>query len=211
MYPLQARTGDNPLHASDQMPCWSPQESNCELCTRRPLFPAKYEPGKMSSWIITSTIVKKLTYSTLVKCVTFFKYFSTSHGTCERLLKPPKAVPFQTRPVTNWKGRVLISCPDAATPTITDVPQPCKFLVNREFYACRYHLSHKFTQNTHLMAALQSGPHHWDISNALETVVNTTISEINKNLLNWLIIVLWIHKFGNSKILCCGSQCNISK
>lgn len=61
---------------------------------------------------------------TRVKCVTFFKYFSTSQGTCERLLKPPKAVPFQTRPVTNWKGRVDISCPDAATPTITDVPQP---------------------------------------------------------------------------------------
>lgn len=62
----------------------------------------------------------------LSKAITFFKYFSTSQGTCERLLKPPKAVPFQTRPVTNWKGRVEISCPDAATPTITDVPQPCK-------------------------------------------------------------------------------------
>lgn len=40
---------------------------------------------------------------------TFFMYLSTSQGTCERLLKPPKAVPFHTRPVTNWKGRVDIS------------------------------------------------------------------------------------------------------
>lgn len=56
--------------------------------------------------------------------LTFFMYFSTSQGTCERLLKPPNAVPFQTRPVTNWKGRVLISWPEAATPTITEVPHP---------------------------------------------------------------------------------------
>lgn len=56
--------------------------------------------------------------------VTLFKYFSTSHGTWLRLLKPPKAVPFQTRPVTSWNGRVEISCPEAATPTMTEVPQP---------------------------------------------------------------------------------------
>lgn len=58
---------------------------------------------------------------------TFFMYFSTSQGTCERLLKPPNAVPFQTRPVTNWKGRVLISWPEAATPTITEVPHPWSY------------------------------------------------------------------------------------
>lgn len=139
MHSLQARTGDNPLHASDQMPCWSPQESNCELCTHQPLFPAIWT--RKDEFITSTRVVKKLTYSRRVKCVTFFKYFSTSQGTCERLLKPPKAVPFQTRPVTNWKGRVDISCPDAATPTITDVPQPCKFLVNQVLYTCRYHLS----------------------------------------------------------------------
>lgn len=33
--------------------------------------------------------------------LTFFRYLSTSQGTCERLLKPPNAVPFQTRPVTS--------------------------------------------------------------------------------------------------------------
>jgi hypothetical protein len=39
-------------------------------------------------------------------------------------LIPPKAVPFQTRPVTNWKGRVEISWPEAATPITTETPQP---------------------------------------------------------------------------------------
>src|ERR1700760_2721235 len=36
-------------------------------------------------------------------------YQSTIFGTSVRPLAPPKAVPFQTRPVTSWKGRVLIS------------------------------------------------------------------------------------------------------
>ena len=34
---------------------------------------------------------------------------SLSRGASERLLKPPKAVPFQTRPVTSWNG--LLSFP----------------------------------------------------------------------------------------------------
>ena len=37
---------------------------------------------------------------------------------------PPKAVPFQVRPVTSWNGRVEISCPAAATPMMVDTPQP---------------------------------------------------------------------------------------
>ena len=36
-------------------------------------------------------------------------YQSTICGTWVRPRTPPKAVPFQTRPVTSWKGRVLIS------------------------------------------------------------------------------------------------------
>ena len=50
--------------------------------------------------------------------------FSTSFGTATRLLYPPKAVPYQVRPVTSWNGLVEISVPAAATPTMTDVPQP---------------------------------------------------------------------------------------
>ena len=56
---------------------------------------------------------------------------------------------------------------------------------------------------TYLVTALQSSPHHRNISDTLEAIVNTTISEINEHLLNWFIVVLWIHKFSNSKILCC--------
>ena len=37
---------------------------------------------------------------------------------------PPKAVPFQTRPVISWNGRVDISFPAPATPMIVDTPQP---------------------------------------------------------------------------------------
>ena len=39
------------------------------------------------------------------------KYESTIRGTSVRPRAPPKAVPFQTRPVTSWKGRVEISRP----------------------------------------------------------------------------------------------------
>lgn len=49
----------------------------------------------------------------------------TGHDTCFIILSlPPKAVPFQTRPVTSWNGRVDISCPAAATPMMVDTPQP---------------------------------------------------------------------------------------
>ena len=51
-------------------------------------------------------------------------YQSTNFGTSVRPLAPPKAVPFQTRPVTSWKGRVEISAPAGATPMMTDTPQP---------------------------------------------------------------------------------------
>lgn len=37
---------------------------------------------------------------------------------------PPKAVPFQTRPVTSWNGLVEISCPAPATPMMILSPHP---------------------------------------------------------------------------------------
>ena len=51
-------------------------------------------------------------------------YQSTIFGTSVRPRAPPKAVPFQTRPVTSWNGRVAISAPAGATPITTDTPQP---------------------------------------------------------------------------------------
>ena len=51
-------------------------------------------------------------------------YSSTRPGSSVRPLTPPKAVPVQERPVTSWKGRVLISVPAGATPMMTLLPQP---------------------------------------------------------------------------------------
>src|SRR6185312_11973201 len=51
-------------------------------------------------------------------------YQSTIRGTSVRPRAPPKAVPFQTLPVTNWNGRVEISAPAGATPITIDWPQP---------------------------------------------------------------------------------------
>jgi hypothetical protein len=46
----------------------------------------------------------------------FPMYQSTIFGTSVRPRAPPNVAPFHTRPVTSWNGRVLISCPLAATP-----------------------------------------------------------------------------------------------
>ncbi len=51
-------------------------------------------------------------------------YQSTILGTSVRPRAPPNAVPFQTRPVTSWNGRVAISLPASATPITTETPQP---------------------------------------------------------------------------------------
>src|SRR3981081_3648201 len=51
-------------------------------------------------------------------------YQSTIFGTSVRPRAPPNAVPFQTRPVTSWNGRVAISAPAGATPITMDWPQP---------------------------------------------------------------------------------------
>ena len=51
-------------------------------------------------------------------------YQSTIRGTSVRPRAPPNAVPFHTRPVTSWNGRVAISWPAPATPMITLTPQP---------------------------------------------------------------------------------------
>ena len=48
----------------------------------------------------------------------------TSIGIASRVFQPPKAVPRQRRPVMNWKGRVAISLPLAATPMMQHWPQP---------------------------------------------------------------------------------------
>src|SRR5437868_15199857 len=51
-------------------------------------------------------------------------YQSTILGTSVRPRAPPNALPFHTRPVTSWNGRVEISLPASATPITTETPQP---------------------------------------------------------------------------------------
>ena len=51
-------------------------------------------------------------------------YQSTIFGTSVRPRAPPKAVPFQTRPVTSWKGRVEISWPAPRHADDRCSPQP---------------------------------------------------------------------------------------
>src|SRR5882672_3674338 len=48
-------------------------------------------------------------------------YQSTIFGTSVRPRAPPNAEPFQTRPVTSWKGLVAISAPAGATPMMIDI------------------------------------------------------------------------------------------
>lgn len=70
---------------------------------------------------------------------------------------PPKAVPFQVRPVTSWKGRVEISCPAAATPMMTLVPHPL-------WQASRAALCHQETilehQNHNHLCRILTAPGH---------------------------------------------------
>ena len=48
----------------------------------------------------------------------------TSFGTSCLVFHPPKAVPFQVRPVMSWKGLVASYLPAAATPITHDSPNP---------------------------------------------------------------------------------------
>ena len=73
-------------------------------------------------------------------------YQSTIFGTSVRPRAPPKAVPFQTRPVTSWNGRVAISWPAPATPMMIDYAPAA-------------------------VAGFQRLAHHGDVAGAVEGVV----------------------------------------
>ena len=59
-----------------------------------------------ASLILSSGMVWVIRSSMLIF---FSMYQSTIFGTSVRPLAPPNAVPFHTRPVTSWNGRVAIS------------------------------------------------------------------------------------------------------
>ena len=84
-------------------------------------------------------------------------YQSTIRGTSVRPRAPPKAVPFQTRPVTSWNGRVAISRPASATPMIVaDAPAA--------------------------VAAFERLAHHVGIAGAVEAVVGAAVGQVDDRL-----------------------------
>lgn len=58
----------------------------------------------------------------------------------------------------------------------------------------------------YLVTAFQGSPHYRDIPDALKTIIDTTIRKINKDLLYRFVMVLGVHKFSHSKLLCCKSK-----
>ena len=82
-------------------------------------------------------------------------YQSTIFGTSVRPRAPPNAVPFQTRPVTSWNGRVAISWPAPATPMMTLTPQP-------------------------RVAAFERLAHHLHVADALEAVIGAALGQIDE-------------------------------
>ncbi len=79
-------------------------------------------------------------------------YQSTIFGTSVRPRAPPKAVPFQTRPVTSWNGRVLISLPGAGDAD-----------------------DHRYAPAA--MAAFERLAHEVDVADAFEAVVRAAVGE----------------------------------
>src|SRR3954462_8711910 len=97
----------------------------------------------------------------------FSMYQSTIRGTSVRPRAPPKAEPFQTRPVTSWKGRVAISCPAPATPVTTLTPQP------------PWQPS-PAPPPPAAVAALERLPHQRDVADALEAVVGAAAGQLDQ-------------------------------
>lgn len=85
-------------------------------------------------------------------------------------------------------------------------PSPASFPKKSDFYLIPGHVDINSDATYYLVTALQSSSHYRDISNALKTIINSTIGKINENLLYWFFMVFWIHKLSDTKVLCCRSQ-----
>lgn len=64
----------------------------------------------------------------------------------------------------------------------------------------------RLRKDVYLVATLQSSTHNRNISNALKTVIHTSISLVNNHLLYWFVMIFWVNKFSHSKILCWKSK-----
>ena len=103
-------------------------------------------------------------------------YQSTIFGTSVRPRAPPKAVPFQTRPVTSWNGRVAISCP-APRDADDDADAPA------------------------LVAALERLAHHLDVADALEAVVGAALGQVDQIGHEVALDLLRVDEVGHAEFL----------
>lgn len=110
-------------HASNQTLRWFRSNQNGELRIR--------PPSNYSLNISSLTLVHFLYFSILRTknkicnwCFIELQYAFQISSNKLNMKLPPKADPFHTRPVTNWKGLVEISWPAPATPMTTLCPHP---------------------------------------------------------------------------------------
>lgn len=145
------------------------------------------------------------------------KYWSTSFGTLSRLFHPaikncqvtnydarnnsstapPKAEPFQVRPVTNWNGRVLISWPEPATPIIVETPQPLWQLSK----AARWNsLYCNYQRDLYRQRRINTVYHSSNVADTFKCIIQSPVSFFNQNFLNRFFEILWIDTF------CCAER-----
>ena len=103
-------------------------------------------------------------------------YQSTIFGTSVRPRAPPNAVPFHTRPVTSWNGRVLISWPGAGdADDHRDAPAA--------------------------VAALERLAHQLDVADALEAVVGAAVGELDEVGTRSPFDLLRVHEVRHAELL----------
>lgn len=123
------------------------------------------------------------------------QHLRTDHSHSIYNLLPPKAVPFQVRPVTSWKGRVEISCPAAATPMITLVPHPL-------WQASRAALCHQETiSGQHHINLIQTAPGHCTHTHSLP-LIYLDIAQL-RFIIN---LVFSLHPGKNEIVVTCNSM-----
>ena len=103
-------------------------------------------------------------------------YQSTIFGTSVRPRAPPNAVPFQTRPVTSWNGRVLISWPGAGDAD-----------------------DHRHAPAA--VAALERLAHEVDVADALEAVVGAAVGQLDEVRDEVALHFLRVHEVRHAELL----------
>src|SRR5437867_5423955 len=124
-------------------------------------------------WLISASLSLCVIRSSILILPSMYQ--STIFGTSRRPLAPPNAVPFHTRPVTSWNGRVLISWP---APDADDHRHPPAFV-----------------------AALERLAHHLDVADAFEAVVRAALGQVHQVRDQVLAGFLRVDEMGHAELL----------